>query len=466
MKKKEPSDEKNIPAGSKLYIINNKVYDLSDWAHRHPGGSMWFDLSHGRDITTTVQSYHKDPEKLEEILEGYEVDPAPEDVLDKTLNVPAFILPPDFDARRDVQRFDWNAKNFLFSLNKKIYSHEMQTKIARADFRFDIIGAGILIFHIFMMFVGVYYEVLPVWAFVILFVVTRTSLASIGHYHCHRKKDGISDWGDGLFDMQYVGAHTVLFDGHTLLHHAYTNSPADVKRTVFAGVLQLPRLWRVPIHTLHRLGHLVSGMFIRRITAMQKVNYPTIKQLQFLFIRLLLVGELVFCFYTENMLMWSLQFALSLWLNLFLIVSSHDFEESETKADLKHGQDWGIFQIKNSFDMKIIGNPYIDCFLTAGLGSHRVHHVLPAQRSGFSNILSERALRETCEEFNVPWLPTKSFLFDRFPKLFSFYMFTPMQSSRFEYKGFFGFLRETFSIEGLKRMIYSIYVGFKGIGSI
>lgn len=62
---------------------------------------------------------------------------------------------------------------------------------------------------------------------------------------------------------------------------------------------------------------------------------------------------------------------------MFLIVSSHDFEASETQADLTPGQDWGEYQVKNSFDMSVTGIPQVDCFLTAGLGCHRVHHVLP-----------------------------------------------------------------------------------------
>jgi hypothetical protein len=112
------------------------------------------------------------------------------------------------------------------------------------------VAAGILLFHIFMAFVGLYYELLPAWAMVILFIATRTSLAGIGHYHCHRRKDGWADWGYVLFDMQYVGASLILFDGHVMLHHIYTNSPADVKRTVFTGSLDLPRIFRVPFYTL------------------------------------------------------------------------------------------------------------------------------------------------------------------------------------------------------------------------
>lgn len=89
---------------------------------------------------------------------------------------------------------------------------------------------------------------------VLFFVFTRTGMASIGHYHCHRTKDGISDWGECLFDMQYVGASLIVFDGHVLLHHLYTNTPADVKRTVFTAMLDLPRLARIPLYSLHRFG--------------------------------------------------------------------------------------------------------------------------------------------------------------------------------------------------------------------
>lgn len=125
----------------------------------------------------------------------------------------------------------------------------MRQKIKRADFLFDLCAALIFIFHVWLSFYGIYYEIVPLPVFAVLFTITRTSLAAVGHYHCHRRKDGIVDWGDALFDMQYVGANIILADGHVMLHHLYTNSPADVKRTVFTGLLDLPRLWRIPINT-------------------------------------------------------------------------------------------------------------------------------------------------------------------------------------------------------------------------
>jgi hypothetical protein len=458
-------------SGYDLFIIDGKSYDLREWAKKHPGGSIWFSRSHGRDISAAVHAYHKDPDKLKRILKKYEVDTPAEQACDPSLNVPAFILPRGFDARRDGLSFAWDRmpRDFLGSVKEKLVGDAMHKKLARADFLFDCVGAALLAFHVLMMFVGVYYAILPVWAFVLLFVVTRTSLAAVGHYHCHRKKDGVADWGDGLFDMQYVGASLILFDGHVMLHHLYTNSPADVKRTVFTGMLELPRLWRVPVYTLHRFGNFLTGMFIRWGSIFREQNQsqaPLLKHLQFLAIRFLLVAEFFFCWATGYLGMWIAQFVLCLWWNLFLIVSSHDFEESETKADLTRGQDWGVFQVANSFDMSVVGNPYVDCFLTAGLGCHRAHHVLPAQRSGFANILSEPAVRKTCEEFGIAWKPTKNFVWHRLPGLFIFYMFAPARLADERGGGFLRFMKENLSLEGYRRIAHFVFFGFRGVGSI
>lgn len=105
------------------------------------------------------------------------------------------------------------------------------------DFIFDLVGMLLLCFHLFLSFVSIPYEVLPAWLMVPLFLLTRTGMASVGHYHSHRKKDGITDWGDAIFDIQYVGTSIIAFDGHGMIHHSQTNSLADVKRTVFTGVV-------------------------------------------------------------------------------------------------------------------------------------------------------------------------------------------------------------------------------------
>jgi hypothetical protein len=96
----------------------------------------------------------------------------------------------------------------------------MRSKIKLSDLLFDITGFLILMSHMLMWFYGIDNQVLPSWALVLFFLVTRTSLAGVGHYHDHRKKDGVTDWGDVLFDIQYVGTAITAFDGHSYIHHS------------------------------------------------------------------------------------------------------------------------------------------------------------------------------------------------------------------------------------------------------
>jgi hypothetical protein len=59
--------------------------------------------------------------------------------------------------------------------------------------------------------------------------------------------------------------------------------------------------------------------------------------------RFFLIAEFAWCVHCERTWLWVGQFILTTWWNLFLIVSSHDFEESESKADRSPGQDWGVY---------------------------------------------------------------------------------------------------------------------------
>lgn len=456
----------------KYYIVDGKAYDLSEWIDKHPGGRIWFAESNGRDISVAIHAYHEDSQKLIRILKKYEVDISAEEAIDPQMNVPLSMMPEGFDARKHVQKYDWNQEGFLSSLKAKIYTADVQKKIAKADFCFDFVSLSIFIFHILMMFFGVYYSVLPDWAFVVLFATTRTAMAGTGHYHCHRKKDGVSDWGDALFDMQYLATGPSSFAAHVMIHHLYTNSDADVERKAFRGVLDFPRLWRLPAYTLHRLGQSLTGTIIQllrnSVIKGPAREWPPIKRAQYISVRFLLLAEFIFCWYVGHLWMWFGQFVLCIWWNLFLIFSTHDFENAKSEADSGLDSDWGVFQIKNSFDISVLGNPYIDCFLTAGLGCHRVHHVLPTQKSGFANIVSESAVKKTCGEFNTPWRKPRNFVWDRLPALIPFIVLTPMQLNPSEppyEKGIYGVLQEAFAWNGMKCAASFAVMGFWGEGT-
>ena len=252
-------------------------------------------------------------------------------------------------------------------------------------------------------------NLLPAWAFVVIMVVTRTALAGAGHYHLHRKwrdrRRFILPIGKALFDINYVGTSLIGTDGHVLLHHPYMGSGADVKKTFFDGMLRLHPLLRIPGYTLHKLGICLSGLSLRarEIARFEAPKGQVPVRADFWLIRAWIVIEFAACLATGHIVAWLVQFFLTLWFNTFLVVASHDFEESNSEAELAVipeplRNDWAAWQICLSYDLSVVGNRWIDLFLSAGLSPHRVHHVLPYHGSGFANLATEQTVREVCAE--------------------------------------------------------------------
>lgn len=56
-----------------LWRIQNHVYDLREFAYKHPGGETWIEMTKGHDITELFLTHHLDSEKMEPLLKKYRV---------------------------------------------------------------------------------------------------------------------------------------------------------------------------------------------------------------------------------------------------------------------------------------------------------------------------------------------------------------------------------------------------------
>ena len=57
------------------FLINNEIYDLTNFVPLHPGGADMFNcLKPGSNITSMIYSYHKDPKKVLDILPKYKTE--------------------------------------------------------------------------------------------------------------------------------------------------------------------------------------------------------------------------------------------------------------------------------------------------------------------------------------------------------------------------------------------------------
>jgi hypothetical protein len=461
-----------------VWIYDGEAYDLTDFIKRHPGGEFFIGRTKNRDITTVVNIFHPNPEKNKKIIQKYALGrkAIPEDVHPKYA-APEFLFRKGFDGWRDTPKFNFdNRDQLLDKIKLKIGEAEMQTKINRMDFLFDAIAVFLFFTYLVVQAMRLEFaQFMPLSVFVPLMVVLRISLAGVGHYLIHRPMVRFNKVFSQIFDINYVPMAFVVTDGHSLMHHPFTQSEVDIKRNVFTAMLELPRFYRIPLHTAHKIAHTITGMFIRSfeivllgfkfgVSDLYGSWQRSLPHYVGLFgMRLLLCGECLLFALNGDLWAWFLQFFLTLWISTFMIVASHDFEEVEAEADLTYGTDWAIFQIKNSYDLTMTGNKYIDCFFSAGLSPHRVHHVLPYQKSGFANIISEGIVREEAEKMGIDWEPPKNFFIDRLPALTKHYLFSP---SRTAHENKFGLLREHLHPRELWTSLDYVLKGFVGIGSI
>jgi fatty acid desaturase len=440
-----------LPKGQPFWIVDGRAYDFTDWMGRHPGGATWFRQTQGRDISALLHTYHRDPARVQKILGKYEIEGFTQrDILPK-LGVPPFLLPPDFDASTDLPRPDCGEEgSLLAAIRDKVNAQFSKQDLRKYDRAFDAVTWIIAIAHVAALGLLIT-NMIPAWAFIVIMVVTRTALAGSGHYHLHRKwKDHgplTVPLGKALFDINYVGTSLIGTDGHVLLHHPYLASEADVKKTFFDGMLRLHPLLRIPGYTLHKLGICLLGLPLRarEIAKFERPRYKTQSdggaqfprdaiRVDFWLIRAWIVVEFVACLVTGHVIAWLVQFFLTLWFNTFLVVASHDFEESNTEAELAVipeplRNDWAARQICLSYDLSVLGNRWIDLFLSAGLSPHRVHHVLPYQGSGFANLASEDAVKEACAHVGIAWERPRNLIVNRFPAVMKHYLLCPVTSA-------------------------------------
>lgn len=474
---RRPPPPDGPPPISNVWIYNGRAYDLSDWISKHPGGEFFIGRTKNRDITSIVGSYHKNPAAVERMLQRYALDrdALPEDIHPKN-NAPDFLFKEGFDSWRDTPKYRFDDKNdLLHKVRARLREPELAARIKRMDRIFDLTVAVLAVLYFAVQGLRLFEPSwMPLPVFVIAMVLLRSSLAGFGHYAIHRAQKGMNKIWVNAFDLNYVALSFVTADGHALLHHPHTQSEVDIKKNVFTMMVRVPRLYRVPVHTMHKFGHTLTGMTIRLLDVVRLTRKVGVKEMYGSMrgalphfvgsfgVRFLLVAEMVAFLVAGDFWAWALQFVITLWISTFLVVASHDFE-LDTEETHTNTEDWGINQLEQAYDLKVVGNRYVDCFLSAGLSSHRVHHVLPYQRSGFANIATEDVLREEAAKFGVEWLPAKSFFTDRFPKQIRTYLLSRSDEAK---ERDWGFVREHVSPSALKTCVVYTAQGFSGIGTV
>lgn len=186
-----------------------KVYDITDWLNRHPGGKHILLLSAGRDITDLLVSYHPFTNKPAEILEKYYIG----DLI--TSEFPIYRPDSGFyrECREEVGKY--------FQQTKKHVRSPVRGSINLAFFLFFAFSSYYIIANatlpaIFRILAAVIFGVCQ--ALPLLHVMHDASHFAIGS----NQKSWIFF---GYFTMDYFAGASInsWYNQHILGHHVYTN---------------------------------------------------------------------------------------------------------------------------------------------------------------------------------------------------------------------------------------------------
>ena len=496
------------PSRPDWWVVDGKVYDLTPFLDRHPGGRIFLDFMRGRDATAQVYTYHPTPDRVLAVLQKYQIgtlalaqhslafrsslkdqdageviqrasDGNPSDLLPMPLPslVPPPFLFPELDGARGFGaallvrsrqvRFD---SPLLREIKNHLAQPATRAEIHRADSLYNLSTLAIAVVFLLVWGWALLYRP-PLFSLIgVLWMLAisalRTSLAGAGHYYLHQPANWWTQILEQLFETNYVAVSCVQRDGHTILHHAHTKTAIDSKDLGTTGFVMLPLFYRFPAHTLHKLGQLVSGAFVRQCIVFQEMynsfnwlSRPTtprsstpftapkpLRVLTLFLARILFWIELGLFISASLFPLWLAQFVFCLWYNTAVLMANHDYHHpkplcktlalhereggkhdngtdgNDTKAAR---EDWAADQISCTSDLKVTGCRWVDVWLTAGLSPHRVHHLLPYQHSAYANLVSEAVVKKVCGKRGIEWLPPTNFWTTALPSFINNYMFVP-----------------------------------------
>jgi hypothetical protein len=104
-----------------------------------------------------------------------------------------------------------------------------------------------------------------------------------------------------------------------------------------------------------------------------------------------------------------------------------------------------LFQVQCTSEMVFTGNPWVDVFISTGQTCHAAHHILPFQKSGWSNVVVLPLVRALAEKRGVVWKAPVPFWSRLLPRYVSTVVTAPPTGGLTE-----GFFEENMSLDALK----------------
>ncbi|XP_028136061.1 cytochrome b5-related protein [Diabrotica virgifera virgifera] len=370
--------EKQIDDGAEgLWRVHDKIYDLTDFIHKHPGGSDWLTLTKGTDITEAFEVHHL-TEFPNEILKKYFVKNATSE-------------------RNSPYTFE---EDGLYRILKKKIQPVLRNCPKESYTKSKLIIDSLLVLSfLFSIFAVKFWNFgLGVFGGVSLGMVTVAA-----HNYFHMKDN---------FRMYYFQFSLLQVRewriSHALSHHLYTNTITDLEISMFEPLLNYLPVEKKPLQKVVSvmLAPIMWLTFFHKPAIERIINLPNqYKELRFTDLLGLLLPICMYVFGKDDLLsvfiMWNFVLVCGgTFMGFVGLNAGHHHPDVFHDGDAPRGKkfDWGLGQLDALLDRKeITGSHFL---VLTNFGDHALHHFFPTLDHGQLQHLYP-VFKEVCNQFNV-----------------------------------------------------------------
>ncbi|XP_022228126.2 LOW QUALITY PROTEIN: cytochrome b5-related protein [Drosophila obscura] len=361
-----------------LWRINDKLYDLSDFATRHPGGAYWIECTRGTDITEPFESHH-----IEEL---------PRQMLNK------------FEVREAAQprnyKFTFDQNGFYMTLKRRV-----REKLRKINYsptkKTDLLHTGILASVFILSWIGTVLDSFLVQA---LAGLALCWLANAAHNYFHQR----DNWRMYTFNLTLLSFRNWRVS-HALSHHVYPNSLHDLELSMFEPFL----CWVPSPHYGSRLKRWMSVVvsplfyvFSFSATFLQRLVLSVAKKNIMYWDDLIAFTLPLFLYLTTGVglsaSLWSWLHVLAVGAFFFgfigLTAAHHDPRILHDGDAQRTDRDWGLYQMDTVIDRRDV--KWLDLLVLTHFGDHALHHLFPTLDHGVLKHLYPE-LNQTIQEFDA-----------------------------------------------------------------
>nr|AGS55977.1 delta-5 desaturase [Pythium aphanidermatum] len=405
-------------------IIRGVVYDVTEWADRHPGGAELIHLHAGRECTDTFDSYHPFSNRAEKILGKYAIG--------KLVGPNEFpVYKPDSGFYRECAQ----------RVNEYFKTNNLDPKAP-----FGAIWRMTLVFLVAALAYAGMNALIPGNVYTMYFwgavfgVCQALPLLHVMHDSSHAAwSSSPTGWfivGRGVFDWFAGGCMVSWLNQHIVGHHIYTNvAGADpdlpvnfksdvrriVERQVLLPIYKFQHLYLPPLYGVLGLKFRIQDIFETFISLTNgpiRVNpHPLSSWVH------MLTAKSFWAFYRIYIPLTFFNLDTSTFWGVFLLAEfvtgwylAFNFQVSHvsTECDYPNGDEaaeeikdeWAISQVKSSVDYA--HGSFFTTFLAGALNYQVTHHLFPGV-SQYHYPAIAPIIMEVCKKYNVEYKVLPSF---------------------------------------------------------